>query len=144
MKAEEIIEEARGWIGTPYKHQCSKKGVATDCIGLIRGVYEHFYAPVPKKLIPPYSPWWAEEGNRTIMIDLLEKYTKERDPKDRTPGTILTFSLEDGKPIKHAAFMSYDNRFIHTYDVHPVLEVKLVPWWDKRVRRVFTFPDMEG
>ena len=34
-----VIAEARSWIGTPYRHQASLKGVGCDCLGLVRGVW---------------------------------------------------------------------------------------------------------
>lgn len=33
--AEDLIEIARTWIGTPYVHQGRLKGVGVDCVGLI-------------------------------------------------------------------------------------------------------------
>jgi len=33
-----IVAEARRWIGTPWRHQACKRGVGTDCLGLIVGV----------------------------------------------------------------------------------------------------------
>ena len=62
--AEDVVTEARDWIGTPYIHQQRTKGAATDCIGLIYGLYQHFVGNIPKKKIVHYSPWWAEEGNK--------------------------------------------------------------------------------
>lgn len=35
---QHIVEVAQSWIGTPYRHQGRKKGVAIDCIGLVWGV----------------------------------------------------------------------------------------------------------
>lgn len=35
---EQIVAEARTWIGTRWQHQARRKGVATDCIGLVGGV----------------------------------------------------------------------------------------------------------
>ena len=35
---DQITTEAASWIGTPFQHQASVKGVACDCIGLVRGV----------------------------------------------------------------------------------------------------------
>ena len=35
---QEIADEARSWIGTPWYHQGFAKGVGCDCIGLVRGV----------------------------------------------------------------------------------------------------------
>jgi len=35
---EEIVAEAREWLGTPWRHQGQKKGVGADCAGLVIGV----------------------------------------------------------------------------------------------------------
>jgi len=34
----DIITEARRWVGTPFKHQGRRRGLASDCAGLIVGV----------------------------------------------------------------------------------------------------------
>jgi NlpC/P60 family putative phage cell wall peptidase len=39
MEPEHLVTLARGWIGTPYRHQASLKGVGCDCLGLLRGVW---------------------------------------------------------------------------------------------------------
>jgi NlpC/P60 family putative phage cell wall peptidase len=39
----DIVAIARGWLGTPYRHQASLKGVGCDCLGLVRGVYAEAY-----------------------------------------------------------------------------------------------------
>ncbi len=35
---DDIVAEARTWIGTPWKHQARVKGVGVDCIGFVGGV----------------------------------------------------------------------------------------------------------
>jgi NlpC/P60 family putative phage cell wall peptidase len=35
----QIVVATRDWIGTPYQHQASLKGVGCDCLGLVRGVW---------------------------------------------------------------------------------------------------------
>lgn len=54
-----IVAEARGWIGTPYRHQASLKGVGCDCLGLVRGVWRNCIGDEPETP-PPYAPDWAE------------------------------------------------------------------------------------
>ena len=44
-----IVEEARAWIGTPYRHQASLKGVGCDCLGLIRGVWRAVMGEEPER-----------------------------------------------------------------------------------------------
>lgn len=34
----EIVAEARSWLGTPFVHQASRRGVGVDCVGLVAGV----------------------------------------------------------------------------------------------------------
>ena len=41
--AERIVAEASTWLGTPYRHQGSRKGVGCDCLGLVRGVWREVY-----------------------------------------------------------------------------------------------------
>ena len=54
-----IIAEARSWIGMPYRHQGSLKGIGCDCLGLVRGVWRALYGPEPEPT-PGYAPDWAE------------------------------------------------------------------------------------
>lgn len=44
----EIVSEARSWLGTPFVHQASKKGVGSDCAGLVRGVLRNL-ALIPEQ-----------------------------------------------------------------------------------------------
>ncbi len=56
-----IVAEARAWIGTPYRHQASLKGIGCDCLGLLRGVWRDVLGPEPETP-PPYSAAWAESA----------------------------------------------------------------------------------
>ena len=55
----DIVAEARAWIGTPYRHQASLKGVGCDCLGLVRGVWRAVIGDEPERA-PAYSRDWAE------------------------------------------------------------------------------------
>jgi NlpC/P60 family putative phage cell wall peptidase len=43
-----VVAEAMDWIGTPYRHQASRKGVGCDCLGLVRGVWRALYGREPE------------------------------------------------------------------------------------------------
>ena len=74
-----IVAAARGWIGTPYRHQGSRKGVGCDCLGLARGVWREVVGPEPFP-IPPYSRDWGETGPREVLADGARwKQTEGRD-----------------------------------------------------------------
>lgn len=38
VSRSQIVTEARLWLGTPWQHQASLKGVGADCIGFVGGV----------------------------------------------------------------------------------------------------------
>ena len=48
MRRAEIVRAARSWIGTPYRHQASLKGVGCDCLGLLRGVWREVVGAEPE------------------------------------------------------------------------------------------------
>jgi NlpC/P60 family putative phage cell wall peptidase len=61
-----IIAEARAWIGTPYRHQASRKGVGCDCLGLVRGVWRALIGEEPQ-ITPAYSRDWAEASGEESL-----------------------------------------------------------------------------
>ncbi|MEE8633091.1 MAG: hypothetical protein V3S93_01305 [Methyloceanibacter sp.] len=52
------MAKARGWLGTPYHHQASVKGVGCDCLGLVRGLWRELCGPEPEAM-PRYTRDWA-------------------------------------------------------------------------------------
>ena len=39
----DIVDAARLWLGTPYRHQMAMRGAGTDCLGLLRGVWRDVF-----------------------------------------------------------------------------------------------------
>ena len=64
----DIIVEARAWIGTPYRHQASLKGVGCDCLGLVRGVWRELIGDEPQSA-PAYSRDWAEASGEESLAN---------------------------------------------------------------------------
>ena len=52
IRRNDIVAETRGWIGTPYRHQASLKGVGCDCLGLVRGVWRACVGDEPEQRRP--------------------------------------------------------------------------------------------
>jgi NlpC/P60 family putative phage cell wall peptidase len=67
--APRIVAEARSWIGTPYHHQASLKGVGCDCIGLVRGIWRAAIGPEPEAM-PAYSRDWGEAAGAESLLGL--------------------------------------------------------------------------
>ncbi|PZR50640.1 MAG: peptidase P60, partial [Stutzerimonas stutzeri] len=70
---ERVLVLAEGWIGTPYRHQASLKGVGCDCLGLISGIWRDLYGHEPE-LPPPYAPDWAERGGEDRLMAAAKRH----------------------------------------------------------------------
>lgn len=134
-----IVAEARSWIGTPYKHQASLKGIGCDCLGLVRGVWRAVIGPEPERP-PPYAPDWAEGGGGETLMQAAARHLVPVSPEAFAPGDVLLFRWRAHLPAKHAAIASARDRMIHAHDGAAVTEVAIAPWWRRRLVCAFRFP----
>lgn len=136
---ETIMTAARGWLGTPYRHQASLKGVGCDCLGLVRGVWRDCYGSEPE--VPPaYSPDWAEAGSDETLAEAAKRHMKIIPLAEWMPGDLLLFRWKPYLPAKHAGIASSAGRMIHAQDGAMVCEISLSPWWLGRLAFAFRFP----
>jgi len=142
----DIVCAARGWIGTPYRHQASAKHVGADCLGLLRGVWRECVGVEPA-LVPPYTPDWAERTGDDLLISAARVYLTEQPIGRASAGDVLIFRMSGGVPAKHCAILSRDafrgRKIIHAYWGRSVCETSLVPWWERRIAAAFSFPGLE-
>ena len=131
-----IIAEASSWIGTPYRHQASLKGVGCDCLGLVRGVWRAVVGAEPETP-PPYAPDWAESGADALM-DAARRHLVPIGAVE--PGCVLLFRWRAGLPAKHCAIATSPQTMIHAHDGACVAEVAFRPWWQRHLAGVFAFP----
>lgn len=141
----DIVGIARGWLGTPYRHQASLKGVGCDCLGLVRGIYAEAYGR-PAETPPPYSRDWAEAARHETLIEAAGRHLIPVDPSTSQPGDILIFRLRPGAMAKHCGIVSEaitdgSLKMIHAVEGAPVCEVNLSPWWQRRIAATFRFPN---
>jgi NlpC/P60 family putative phage cell wall peptidase len=134
-----IIVEARSWIGTPYRHQASLKGVGCDCLGLLRGVWRAVSGDEPE-ITPAYGPDWAEATGEERLAAAARRHLIEVIPAAAQPGDVLLFRWRPHLPAKHAAILTASDRMIHAYDGASVAEVSFAPFWRRRVAFAFRFP----
>jgi len=139
-----IIAEARSWIGTPYRHQASLKGVGCDCLGLVRGVWRALLGEEPQRA-PPYSRDWAEASGAETLAQAARAHLIEIAPAEFAPGDVLLFRYRDRYPAKHAAVITACDPggpalMVHAHDGAAVAEVAIAPWWRRRLAYAFRFP----
>jgi NlpC/P60 family putative phage cell wall peptidase len=141
MTRPEIVAAARGWIGTPYRHQASLKGVGCDCLGLLRGVWRELLGGEPEP-VPPYTRDWAEAGGRELLMDVASRHLV-RVEREAQPGDVLLFRWRAGLPAKHCAIVGAPGTMIHAHEGAAVAEVAIAPFWSRQIAAVFAFPDVE-
>jgi NlpC/P60 family putative phage cell wall peptidase len=134
-----IVAEARAWIGTPYRHQASLKGIGCDCLGLVRGVWRAVYGDEPERA-PPYAPDWAEAAGRETLAEAAARHMRAVPLNEFAPGDVLLFRWRAGMPAKHAAIVTAPERMVHAHDGAAVAEVAIAPWWRRRLAYAFRFP----
>lgn len=142
-----IAERARGWLGTPYRHQASLKGEGADCLGLVRGLWREAIGPEPEPP-PPYSADWAETGGEEVLLAALKRWMVEISPEAAAVGDILVFRMAIGAPARHCGVLSQgglkrdadEARMIHAYWGRAVVESWLGSWWRARVAAAFAWP----
>lgn len=160
---EAIVAEARGWIGTPYRHQASLRGVGCDCLGLVRGVWRLHLGAEPEP-VPGYTRDWSEARGREALAEAGRRHLVERDPAAAKPGDVLVFRMRPGGPAKHAGILVAmgrgatvapspggpvtsgplaGGRFVHAYEGAGVVTTRLTRWWVERLAFAFAFPGAE-
>lgn len=132
-----IVRAAQGWIGTPYLHQASLKGVGCDCLGLLRGVWREVLGAEPE--VPaPYSPAWAELDAADPLLEAARRHLVAVERAQ--PGSVLIFRWRAGVSAKHCGIVSGAGRMIHAHDGACTTEVAIVPAWARRIAGIFDFP----
>ncbi|MEM6487338.1 MAG: NlpC/P60 family protein [Pseudomonadota bacterium] len=139
-----VVAAARGWLGTPYRHQASCRGQGADCLGLIRGIWREVVGPEPET-VPAYGPDWAETGPDERLLTAAGRWLRPVAPGADRPGDVLVFRMRTRGLAKHAAVLvdgraAGPGRLIHAYSGHAVCETALSPAWARRLAGVFRLP----
>ena len=134
-----ILVECRSWIGTPYRHQGSRKGVGCDCLGLVTGVWRAVYGAEPERP-GPYAGDWAEIGGQDLLLAAVRRHCAEKARDSMCAGDLLLFRWRPHLPAKHAGILVEPGRFVHAYEGASVTVSALVPQWRRRIAGVFSFP----
>ncbi len=138
--ADRVVEEAPRWVGTPYRHQGTRRGVGCDCLGLVRGVWRAVVGNEPE-LPGPYTADWSEAGGCDRLLEAARRHCVEIDAGSIRPGTLILFRWRRHLPARHVGIALGPDRFVHAYEGRGVVVSPLVPQWKSRVCGVFAFPE---
>ena len=142
-----VVAAARGWIGTPYRHQASVRGEGADCLGLIRGVWREVAGAEPEPA-PAYRPDWAEVGGEETLLAAARRWLTEIPVQAADVSDVVLFRMAPGCPAKHCAILSdlsgSEPRMIHAYWGRAVVESWMGNWWRRRLVAAFRWPGVDG
>jgi len=133
---DDVVRAARQWLGTPFCHRASRRGVGCDCLGLIRGIRRELQGAEPEP-IPFYSSNWAVEDTTEPLWQAMKRHLLELPVAAETaPGQVLLFRMRAGAAAWHVGILSTggnEKRFIHAYERHGVIESPLSAPWARRI-----------
>ncbi len=132
----DVVTLARGWIGTPYRHQASLKGVGCDCLGLLRGVWRELRG-AEAEAIAPYAPDWA--ASETLR-DGLARHLRDIQKDGMAAGDVLLFRMGAGGPARHCAILAERDgawTLIHARQDRAVREEAFGVFWRARLAYIF-------
>ena len=138
-----IVAAARSWIGTPYHHQASVKGVGADCLGLIRGVWRDVYGEDAEHP-PGYSRDWGEAAGEETLLQAAARHLVATRLAQRQPGDVLIFRMRSGAIAKHAAVLATPHTIVHAMEDRLAAEIPFTGWWRRRLAAVYAFPETQS
>lgn len=141
IRREDVVKEALEWEGTKWQHQASLKGVATDCIGFVAGVYRNLGKDVEFKADYP-ATWHIFNDYQRLYNEAKGLGLIEISPEEMKPGDILFFQF--GKmPANHVGLYIGDGFFLHAYtSVHKVVKSRVNGTWQKCLYSVMKVPEV--
>lgn len=141
MTREEIVNEARKWVGCKWIHQACVRGVACDCVGLVRGVHAQLTGDAFVGDYDYPATWHLFKEDEKLCQEC-RKYLVEIPVAAAGAGDILLFGFRPRFPAHHLAILTGDGTIIHSYmDVGVVVETAYNEAWRSMVRFAFRYPE---
>ena len=120
----------RSWIGTPFHHGASLKGVGCDCYGLIVGAAREQGLCSPALPVYPLDPKTLTDTERAAVKEHFLSFARLIPREETRDGDILIFSLSQD-PV-HFAFRLTAETFLHADRHQGVMETRYTPAWQRR------------
>lgn len=144
---EQVVAEARSWVGTPYLHQAHIKGEGCDCGGLIGGVAmalglarNDFWSGA----FAPFSGYGREPAHGSLLR-VLDTFMTAVDPMQVGSGDVVVMRFRR-EPQHLGIVVPYTlggHAIVHALNgisVHEVVEHRLDGVWQRRVTHAYRLP----
>ena len=128
INRQDIIDQARSMIGTPWRHQGRQPGEGLDCIGLIVCVMRNLGVTITD------NPTYGRAPIPSQFIEAVRAHVPEKPIVCKEPGDMLL--IAPGKVLQHACIYLGNDMIIHAQDGSVVSERRLDDW-EYRIRYCF-------
>lgn len=145
---EQIVTEARSWLGTRFAHQGRVKKTANhfggvDCLGLLVEVARTLELKKDGKLLASYDKTdYARLPDSNQLLDTFTELLDEVPREAMQPGDILLL-MHDNRPQHLAIIGNYHGgnlSIIHAYaPARKVVEHALDEAWQTKIVKIFAF-----
>lgn len=132
ISPEDVVREARTWVGTPFHHQGRRKAVGVDCAGVCIGVANEL--GLSEYDIDGYS----EDPRNGLLDRILETEMDRIDIADAKAGD--WFLMAFGREPQHLAMLTDIGTIIHAYKTaERCIEHSLDSTWKRRIRAAYRY-----
>lgn len=136
ITGQAIVEEARRWIGRPFRHQ-GRSEYGVDCIGLVILV-RHTLAPWPRAI--RRAPDYRRNPNGQLLLELPEHLEPIVKPE---PGCVAVITWPRQKHPSHVAILTPET-IIHAYAAAGrVVETSYAGHWLRQTHSLWRLPGVE-
>jgi NlpC/P60 family putative phage cell wall peptidase len=148
LTRQQIVDEARTWIGTPWRHQAMTKGVGADCLGFLAGLaYDLGYCDARTHVREPEQRAYGREADPALLYAACEQYLDRVPLQEARLADIIQMRPANGVYAQHFALVSrvdaYDKptHIVHCYALRPrgVIEHGINDEWRGRFRRAYAW-----
>lgn len=136
-----IVSQARTWLGTPFHHQARLKGKGCDCLGLIVGVVDELGLKDRNgmRLAAYDEVTYSKEPDGAYLIQKLAGLLEEVPIAEARAGDLALFKVRENP--QHLAILSdYEGELgmIHSFaPSRRVVEHRLDDEWKSKIIKVF-------
>jgi NlpC/P60 family putative phage cell wall peptidase len=139
--SNDIVAQARSWLGTPFHHQARLKKVGCDCLGLIVGVVDELELKDKNgvKLAAYDEVTYSKEPDGEYLIQKLVDVLAEIPVEEMRAGDLALFKVR-ANPQHLAILTDYEGGIgmIHSFaPARRVVEHRLDDDWRARIVKVF-------
>jgi cell wall-associated NlpC family hydrolase len=135
---DQIVAEARSWLGTPWVHQHRTKGVATDCAGLVIGVARALGLVPPDFDVNGYGR--QPDGS---LLGVCDRFMRRTSWAEAQPGDVLVVAIS-GDPQHMGILVPYRHgglALVHAAsNAGEVIETRVMFSAALRLRGVYVLP----